>query len=134
MKKEGVTVYSEIMLPIISTEQEFNILKDDVHRVAREVMGKKGMQIEYMVGTMIELPRAALIADKIAKHAEFFSFGTNDLTQMTFGFSRDDVGSFVPDYIEKGILKRTHSRYWIRKALDNWWRSGFSGGEALVLS
>ena len=106
VKKKGVTVYSEIMLPIISTEQEFNILKNDVHRVAREVMGKKGMQIEYMVGTMIELPRASLIADKIAKHAEFFSFGTNDLTQMTFGFSRDDVGSFVPDYIEKGILEK----------------------------
>jgi pyruvate,orthophosphate dikinase len=106
VKKKGVTVYSEIMLPIISTEQEFNILKNDVHRVAREVMGKKGMQIEYMVGTMIELPRASLIADKIAKHAEFFSFGTNDLTQMTFGFSRDDVGSFVPEYIEKGILEK----------------------------
>jgi len=106
VKKKGVTVCTEIMLPIISTEQEFSILKDDVHRIAKEVMQKKGMQIEYMVGTMIELPRAALIADKIAKHAEFFSFGTNDLTQMTFGFSRDDVGSFVPDYIEKGILEK----------------------------
>jgi len=106
VKKKGVTVYPEIMLPIISTEQEFSILKDDVHRIAKEVMQKKGMEIEYMVGTMIELPRAALIADKIAKHAEFFSFGTNDLTQMTFGFSRDDVGSFVPDYIEKGILEK----------------------------
>ena len=106
VKKKGVTVCPEIMLPIISTEQEFSILKDDVHRIAKEVMQKKGVQIEYMVGTMIELPRAALIADKIAKHAEFFSFGTNDLTQMTFGFSRDDVGSFVPDYIEKGILEK----------------------------
>ncbi|MBI2472427.1 MAG: pyruvate, phosphate dikinase [Planctomycetes bacterium] len=106
VKKKGITVYSEIMLPIISTEQEFSILKDDVHRIAKEVMQKKGMKIEYMVGTMIELPRAALIADKIAKHAEFFSFGTNDLTQMTFGFSRDDVGSFVPDYIEKSILEK----------------------------
>ena len=106
VKKKGVTVYPEIMLPIISTEQEFGLLKDDVHRIAKEVMQKKGMKIEYMVGTMIELPRAALIADKIAKHAEFFSFGTNDLTQMTFGFSRDDVGSFVPDYIEKGILEK----------------------------
>lgn len=106
VKKKGVTVCPEIMLPIISTEQEFDILKDDVHRVAKEVMQKKGVRIEYMVGTMIELPRAALIADKIAKHAEFFSFGTNDLTQMTFGFSRDDVGSFVPDYIEKGILEK----------------------------
>ncbi|HHT9112564.1 MAG: pyruvate, phosphate dikinase [Planctomycetes bacterium] len=106
VKKKGVTVYPEIMLPIISTEQEFDILKDDVHRIAKEVMQKKGLKVEYMVGTMIELPRAALIADKIAKHAEFFSFGTNDLTQMTFGFSRDDVGSFVPDYIEKGILEK----------------------------
>ncbi|MFN3531880.1 MAG: putative PEP-binding protein, partial [Candidatus Brocadia sp.] len=106
VKKKGVTVYPEIMLPIISTEQEFKLLKDDVHRIAKDVMTKKGMQIEYMVGTMIELPRAALIADKIAKHAEFFSFGTNDLTQMTFGFSRDDVGSFVPDYIDKGILEK----------------------------
>ncbi|HHT9110921.1 MAG TPA: pyruvate, phosphate dikinase, partial [Candidatus Brocadiaceae bacterium] len=106
MKKKGITVYPEIMLPIISTEQEFIILKDAVHRVAKEVLQKKGMKIEYKVGTMIELPRAALIADKIAKHAEFFSFGTNDLTQMTFGFSRDDVGSFVPEYIEKGILEK----------------------------
>jgi len=106
MKKKGVTVYPEIMLPIISAEQEFTILKDNVHKVANDVMQKKGMQIEYMIGTMIELPRAALIADKIAKHAEFFSFGTNDLTQMTFGFSRDDVGSFVPDYLQKGILEK----------------------------
>ena len=106
VKKKGVTVYPEIMLPIISTEQEFALLKDDVHRIAKEVMQKKGVRVVYMVGTMIELPRAALIADKIAKHAEFFSFGTNDLTQMTFGFSRDDVGSFVPEYIEKGILEK----------------------------
>ncbi|MBM2834286.1 MAG: ppsA, partial [Candidatus Brocadiaceae bacterium] len=106
VKKKGVSVYLEIMLPIISTEQEFSILKDDIHRIAKDVMQKKGMQIEYMVGTMIEIPRAALIADKIAKHAEFFSFGTNDLTQMTFGFSRDDVGSFVPEYLEKGILEK----------------------------
>ncbi len=106
VKKKGVSVYPEIMLPIVSTEQEFSILKDDIHRIAKDVMQKKGMQVEYMVGTMIEIPRAALIADKIAKHAEFFSFGTNDLTQMTFGFSRDDVGSFVPEYLEKGILEK----------------------------
>ncbi len=106
MKKKGVSVYPEIMLPIISTEQEFTILKDGVQRIAKDIMQKKGVQVDYMVGTMIELPRAALIADKIAKHAEFFSFGTNDLTQMTFGFSRDDVGSFVTDYIEKGILEK----------------------------
>ncbi len=106
VKKKGIAVYPEIMLPIISTEQEFNLLKDNVHNIAKDVVKKKGIQVEYMVGTMIELPRAALIADKIAKHAEFFSFGTNDLTQMTFGFSRDDVGSFVPEYLEKGILEK----------------------------
>ena len=69
-------------------------------------MRNKNITIGFMIGTMIELPRAALIADKIANHAEFFSFGTNDLTQMTFGFSRDDAGSFVPEYIEKGILEK----------------------------
>jgi len=106
VKKKGVIVYPEIMLPIISTEQEFNLLKDGVHRIAKDVMQKKNVQIEYMIGTMIELPRAALTADKIAKQAEFFSFGTNDLTQTTFGFSRDDVGSFVPEYLEKGILEK----------------------------
>lgn len=106
MKKKGIAVYPEIMLPIISTEQEFTILKNSIHEIAEEIMKKKDIQINYTVGTMIELPRAALIADKIARHAEFFSFGTNDLTQMTFGFSRDDVGSFVIDYIEKGILEK----------------------------
>lgn len=106
VKKKGIAVYPEIMLPLISTEQEFNVLKDSVNKVAKESLQKKGVQVDYMVGTMIELPRAALIADKIAKHAEFFSFGTNDLTQMTFGFSRDDVGSFVPDYLEKGLLDK----------------------------
>jgi len=106
VKKKGIVVYPEIMLPIISTEQEFSVLKDAVHKVAKESLQKKGVQVHYMVGTMIELPRAALIANKIAKHAEFFSFGTNDLTQMTFGFSRDDVGSFVPDYLEKGLLDK----------------------------
>ena len=106
VKKKGISVYPEIMLPIISTEQEFSVLKDSVNKVAKETLQKKGVQVDYLVGTMIELPRAALIADKIAKHAEFFSFGTNDLTQMTFGFSRDDVGSFVPEYLEKGLLDK----------------------------
>jgi pyruvate, orthophosphate dikinase len=106
MKKKGVAVYPEIMVPIISTEKEFEILNENIHKIAKDVMQKKGIQVKYMVGTMIELPRAALIADKIAAHAEFFSFGTNDLTQMTFGFSRDDVGSFVPNYIERGILEK----------------------------
>ena len=97
-------------------------------------MQKKGVQIEYMVGTMIELPRAALIADKIAKHAEFFSFGTNDLTQMTFGFSRDDVGSFVPDYIEKGILEKDPFQILDQEGVGQLVEIGIKRGEALVLS
>jgi len=76
-----------------------------VHRVAREVFREKGVEVDYLVGTMIELPRAALTAHEIARVAQFFSFGTNDLTQTTFGFSRDDVGKFLPKYIEMGILK-----------------------------
>jgi len=106
MKKKGIIIYPEIMLPLISTEKELCILKDIVDDVAEDVTKKKDIKVDYLVGTMIEIPRAALIADKIAKHAEFFSFGTNDLTQMTFGFSRDDVGSFVPDYIDNEILER----------------------------
>jgi pyruvate,orthophosphate dikinase len=77
-----------------------------VRRVAEEVFAEKKKKVEYMVGTMIELPRAALVADEIAQEAEFFSFGTNDLTQTTFGFSRDDINKFLPDYIEQGILKQ----------------------------
>lgn len=105
VRKIGVLVDPEIMLPIISTEQEFSVLKIHIFKIVIEVMKVKRSLIPFSIGTMIELPRAALIADKIAKHAEFFSFGTNDLTQMTFGFSRDDVGSFVPEYLEKGILE-----------------------------
>ena len=77
-----------------------------VRRVAEEVFAEKKKKVEYMVGTMIELPRAAVVADEIAQEAEFFSFGTNDLTQTTFGFSRDDINKFLPDYIEQGILKQ----------------------------
>jgi len=77
-----------------------------VRRVADEVFAEKKKKVEYMVGTMIELPRAALVADEIAREAEFFSFGTNDLTQTTFGFSRDDINKFLPDYLEQGILKQ----------------------------
>jgi pyruvate,orthophosphate dikinase len=76
-----------------------------IRETAEAVIAEKGIKVDYLVGTMIEIPRAALMADKIAKHAEFFSFGTNDLTQMTFGYSRDDAGKFLPIYIEKGILK-----------------------------
>ncbi|HMS64560.1 MAG TPA: pyruvate, phosphate dikinase [Ignavibacteria bacterium] len=104
--KEGKKVYPEIMIPLIGNEREFVEQESIIRKVAAEVMKEKKIKFKYKVGTMIEIPRAALVADKIAKHAEFFSFGTNDLTQMTFGISRDDAGSFLPDYRELEIMKR----------------------------
>ena len=94
----------EIMIPLVSTEAEIKIMKDLVIKVAREVQKEKKTKIKFLVGTMIELPRAAIKAQDIAKHAEFFSFGTNDLTQTTFGISRDDSGKFLNDYIENKIF------------------------------
>ncbi len=105
VKKEGKKVIPEIMIPVLSHVKELEKQKEIVDRVAKEVFHKYGFKIKYMVGTMIEIPRAALTADEIAKVAEFFSYGTNDLTQTTFGFSRDDIAKFLPDYIEEGILE-----------------------------
>ncbi len=104
--KEGIKVYPEVMIPLIGNEKEFIEQETIIRRTAEEVMKEKKIRFKYKVGTMIEIPRAALVADKIAKYAEFFSFGTNDLTQMTFGISRDDAASFMPDYREKEILNR----------------------------
>jgi len=104
--QEGTKVYPEIMIPLVANERELSILREEVVEVAEEVIKDRGVQFEYKIGTMIELPRAALCADKIAKFADFFSFGTNDLTQSTFGFSRDDAeGKFIPIYIEKKIIE-----------------------------
>ncbi|MBZ4672383.1 pyruvate, phosphate dikinase [Deferribacterales bacterium Es71-Z0220] len=105
VKKEGVKVLPEIMIPLVGHFKELSILKEMVNRVAEEVMNSYNDKIEYLVGTMIELPRAALTADEIAEYAEFFSFGTNDLTQTTLGLSRDDSGKFLPEYVDKGIYK-----------------------------
>jgi len=102
--KKGIKVLPEVMVPLIGTTGEFTHQEEIIRRVADEVMKKKKVKIKYMVGTMIEIPRAALLADQIAERAEFFSFGTNDLTQMTFGYSRDDAGTFLPEYVEKKIL------------------------------
>ena len=103
--KEGKSVIPEIMIPLVGSRKELALQKEIVNRVADEVFAKKGMKVRYMVGTMIELPRAALVADEIAKEAEFFSFGTNDLTQTTYGFSRDDSGKFLEAYVQQGILE-----------------------------
>ncbi|HYC58925.1 MAG TPA: pyruvate, phosphate dikinase [Thermoanaerobaculia bacterium] len=104
VKKDGVDVRPEVMIPLVGTTKELQMTSESVRRTAKEVMDEAGVEIEFLVGTMIEIPRAALIADKLAETAEFFSFGTNDLTQMTFGYSRDDAGSFLPDYVDKKIL------------------------------
>jgi pyruvate,orthophosphate dikinase len=104
LKSEGVDVKPEVMVPLVGTVKELKIQKEIILATAAEVMKEKGVEIDYLVGTMIEIPRAALTADEIAGEAEFFSFGTNDLTQMTFGYSRDDSGSFLPEYIDKKIL------------------------------
>ncbi|MDP2806557.1 MAG: putative PEP-binding protein, partial [bacterium] len=103
--KEGKKILPEIMVPVVGMKNELVDQKVIVDKIYAEVCAKYGVKkIDYMYGTMIEIPRAALTAGKIAEAAEFFSFGTNDLTQMTFGFSRDDIGGFVPDYVEKKIL------------------------------
>ncbi|MDC0284119.1 pyruvate, phosphate dikinase [Mariniblastus sp.] len=104
MTKKGVKVLPEIMIPLIGTKAELDYLEKIVRRVADAIIAKQGCDVTYLVGTMIEIPRAALTADKVAESAEFFSFGTNDLTQMTFGYSRDDIGTFLPDYLEKKML------------------------------
>jgi pyruvate,orthophosphate dikinase len=104
-QREGGVPRVEIMVPLVGAVQEFEAIKDDIIKVAREVRAETGQHIEFLIGTMIELPRAALTAGQIAESAEFFSFGTNDLTQTTWGFSRDDVeAAFFSHYLEKGIF------------------------------
>ncbi|HRK61905.1 MAG TPA: pyruvate, phosphate dikinase [Candidatus Omnitrophota bacterium] len=106
VKKAGIKVLPEIMIPLIGTKKELEILKADAIQVIDEVFKAKGFKIPYMIGTMIEIPRAAVIADSVAEVAEFFSFGTNDLTQMMFGYSRDDAGAFIGEYLNQGILEK----------------------------
>ena len=104
VQQKGKKVLPEIMIPLVGIVEELTLLKKRAIAVAEDCMKKAGVKVEYLIGTMIELPRAALIADKIAEEAEFFSFGTNDLTQMTFGFSRDDIKGFMPTYLKEKIL------------------------------
>ena len=105
-KKNNITIKPEIMVPLIGTVKELKYLKDVIHETAREIIKEAEVDLDYLVGTMIEVPRATLTADEIAQEADFFSFGTNDLTQMTFGFSRDDAGKFLKEYVEKDILEQ----------------------------
>ena len=104
-KEDGLEIVPEIMIPLVGTVAELKDVKANVVKVADRLIKEAGIEMEYLVGTMIEIPRAALTADEIAKEAEFFSFGTNDLTQMTYGFSRDDTGKIIEEYVNKGILE-----------------------------
>jgi pyruvate,orthophosphate dikinase len=105
LKDEGKTVTPEIMIPLVGHINELKYVKDIVVKTAEELIKKEGVDLKYKVGTMIEIPRACLTADEIAEEAEFFSFGTNDLTQLTFGFSRDDYGKYIGEYMAKDILE-----------------------------
>jgi pyruvate,orthophosphate dikinase len=104
MKAENFKIIPEIMIPLVGHVNELKKMREETENVCRQVIDEKKTPIDYLIGTMIELPRAAMTADEIAGFADFFSFGTNDLTQTTFGFSRDDAGKFLPYYVEKGIL------------------------------
>jgi len=104
VKNEGFFIVPEIMIPLVATVKELAVLKANAVKICDDIIARYGVKVEYLIGTMIELPRAALTADEIAVEAEFFSYGTNDLTQTTFGLSRDDAGKFLPFYVDAGIL------------------------------
>ena len=118
----GVNVQAEIMVPLVGTVREFNAQAAVIRATAAQVFAERGETLHYTLGTMIETPRAALVADSIGKEAEFFSFGTNDLTQMTMGFSRDDAGKFLPEYLKKGMYETTRSVPSTRRAWACWWQ------------
>lgn len=103
-RKEGIDARPEIMIPLVGTIREMELSEELVRKVANKHISESGVDLPYKVGTMIETPRGAIIAGQLAAKSEFFSFGTNDLTQMTFGYSRDDIGKFLNGYLEKGIL------------------------------
>jgi pyruvate,orthophosphate dikinase len=126
--KDGVKVIPEVMIPLTATIKEMQNQADIVRRVAEEVFSEKETRLEYLVGTMIELPRACVVADEIAKIAEFFSFGTNDLTQTTFGFSRDDINKFLPTYVAEGILKQDPFQVIDREGVGQLIRMGIERG------
>ncbi|HLX61245.1 MAG TPA: pyruvate, phosphate dikinase [Planctomycetota bacterium] len=132
-KKEGIKVFPEIMHPLVFDAKEFNILEAQTRAIANEVIKNSGVRLAYMVGTMIEVPRAALLADEIAQKAEFFSFGTNDLTQMTMALSRDDAGRFLPDYVDvkkAGIFKTDPFQSLDQAGVGKLMKIGIAGGRS----
>ncbi len=129
---EGLTVEPEIMIPLTGTVAEMKLTREMTDRVARQVISETGKNVRYAVGTMIEVPRAALVADRIAEHAEFFSFGTNDLTQMTYGYSRDDIGKFLPFYLEKKLLPHDPFAVLDQRGVGELMRIGIERGRRTV--
>ncbi len=130
VKNEGFEIVPEIMIPLVAHVNELRILRANAIRVADEVCRRYGVEVNYLIGTMIELPRAALTADAIAQEAEFFSFGTNDLTQTTYGLSRDDAGHFLPDYVERGVLKKDPFVALDQRGVGELVRIGFERGRS----
>ena len=130
VKQEGFTIVPEIMIPLVSHVNELAILRANAVKVADAVCADYGIKIDYLIGTMIELPRAALTADAIAREADFFSFGTNDLTQTTYGLSRDDAGHFLPDYIQRGVLKKDPFVALDRRGVGELVKIGFERGRS----
>lgn len=130
LTKEGYTIVPEVMIPLVGTLQELKILKANAIKVAEDVMAKAGVKLKYHIGTMIEVPRAALVADEIAQEAEFFSFGTNDLTQMTFGYSRDGAGKFLGEYRNKDILEKDPFQSLDQKGVGQLVQMGVEKGRA----
>jgi pyruvate, orthophosphate dikinase len=130
LKMKGVDARPEIMVPLIGTLKEYELQAKIIRDTAEKVFAEKGARIDYLVGTMIEVPRAALTADKIGEVAEFFSFGTNDLTQMTFGYSRDDAGKFLPVYLDNGVLKHDPFQVLDREGVGQLVRMGCEKGRA----
>jgi pyruvate,orthophosphate dikinase len=132
LTKEGIIVFPEIMVPLVSAVAELKIQKELIQKTAEEVFEEKGIRVDYLIGTMIELPRAAITADKIASVAQFFSFGTNDLTQTTFGFSRDDAeGKFLDRYVETGLLGKNPFEVLDREGVGELVRIGTEKGRSV---
>ena len=128
-KEKGYKIKPEIMVPLVGNVKELRFVKNTIDETAKKCFEKAGMELEYMVGTMIEIPRAALTADEIAEEAEFFSFGTNDLTQMGFGFSRDDTGNIIKEYINDGILERDPFQSLDQKGIGKLVKMACEGGK-----
>jgi len=128
LMKAGKKVYPEVMIPVLGHVNEMKVMRELVDRVAKETIAKAGIKMNYHVGVMIELPRAVITADEIAQHADFFSFGTNDLTQTTFGYSRDDAGKFIPKYVEMGVLEKDPFQVLDQKGVGQLVRMGVERG------